>query len=472
MRKSIKRTVTLVMARVDLGQHSFDPFSSCWDQATPVAQLAEWQLGRAWAVAEHLVKTNPFYAKKIGSLPKGRSAADFRSLPVTLKKDVCDDCTAHPPYGSRTTAPANAIRHFVETSGTSGKGREIYALDAADEINTYRAEAVGFYWAGVRPGSRVFLTLPVGMTAAGLWYYGGLRLLGANIISVGAYPTDRKVAALRRYGADVIIGTPSYVQRLAMACREDGLDPTALGVKSLIVAGESYTADWAAAIQEQWGATLYEQYGCTQRAIAWTCPGGVLRDGKLGALHFVAEFAYCEIIDPATQQPAQAGQFGEVVVTPLQAGASPLLRYATQDRIELVEAGQCSCGRPLHGLRAGSVQRYDDMLKIKGINVWPAAFDAAIFAVPGVLNYQGQVARRVDGTEIVEVTVECASDASATVSRAVVDAVRKDLGLGVQVEIVPPGDISRRVPEGFVKVPRWRDLRQAADTTAHQKQTV
>jgi len=450
-----------VMALVDLGQHSFDSDSSCWDSAVPVGKLVDWQLDRAWGVAERLVKTNPFYASRIGALPVGRAAADFRSLPLTTKKDVCDDCVEHPPYGSRTVAPAESICHLVETSGTSGKGREVYALDATDEINTHRAEAVGFYWAGVRRGSRVFLTLPVGMTAAGLWYYGGLRLLGANIMSVGSYPTDRKVAALRRYGADVIVGTPSYVQRLALACEEAGVNPASLGVRSLVVAGESYTAGWAASIQEQWGATLYEQYGCTQRAIAWACPGGVLRDGKLGALHFVAEFAYCEIVDPATKQPASHGRSGEVVVTPLQANASPLLRFATQDRVELVEAGQCSCGRPLHGIRAGGVQRYDDMIKIKGVNVWPAAFDAAIFGVPGVLNYQGKVMRRADGSETVEVTIECAPNSATQVADHVVETVRKDLGLGVLVEVVPPGEISRRVPEGFVKVPRWRDLRQA-----------
>ncbi len=451
------------MVLVDIGLHSFDNDSSCWHRDTPVAQLADWQLGRAWAIAERLVKANPYYANMIGELPKGRTAADFRSLPITLKKDVCDDCTAYPPYGSRTTARPDDIRHFVETSGTSGKGREVYALDAADEIDTYRAEAVGFYWAGVRRGSKVFLTLPIGMTAAGLWYYGGLRMLEANIISVGAYPTDRKVAALRRFGADVIVGTPSYVQRLAMACEEAGINPASLGVKSLIVAGESYTVGWAAAIQEAWGATLYEQYGCTQRAIAWTCPGGVLQNGKLGTLHFMAEFAYCEIIDPDTQQPALPGQFGEIIVTPLQAGASPLLRFATQDRIEFIEAGQCSCGRPLQGIRAGRVQRYDDMLKIKGVNVWPAAFDATIFGVPGVLNYQGNVVWRSDGSEAVEVVIECVPDNATKVTHHVVEAVRKDLGLGVDVQVVPPGEITRRVPEGFVKLPRWSDLRQAAN---------
>lgn len=450
------------MAVVEIGPNQFDSSAMTWDRATPrdPAELAAWQLGRAWSIAERLVRSNPFYARHVGKLPAGRSAEDFRSIAVTTKQEVVEDCVAHPPYGSRTTCAAEDICHFVETSGTSGKGREVYVLDAADESDVHRAEAAGFYWAGARRGSKVLLTLPVGMTAAGLWYFGGLRLIGANVQSAGAYPTDRKVAALRRYGADVIVGTPSYVQRLAVACEDAGLDPAAIGVKSLVVAGESYSTAWAAAIQRRWNATLYEQYGCTQRAIAWTCPGGVLRDGALGTLHFVPEFAYCEVIDPQTQRPARPGEFGEIVVTPLQAGASPLLRFATRDRVEFVGPGQCSCGCKAPGIRAGGVQRYDDMLKIKGVNVWPATFDSAIFSVAGVLNYQGSVRRAADGSEVIEVTVECTSEASTDITRHVAEAVRKDVGLGVAVQIVPPGEIARRVPEGFVKLPRWRDLRQ------------
>ena len=121
------------MTLVRIGEHSFDDLTSCWQSNSPASDVAAWQLSQAWKRAEDLVETNPFYARHLGSLPKGRTAADFRSLPVTRKKDVCDDCSAVPPYGSRTTAAASDIRHFVETSGTSGKGREVYALEATPE---------------------------------------------------------------------------------------------------------------------------------------------------------------------------------------------------------------------------------------------------------------------------------------------------------------------------------------------------
>jgi phenylacetate-CoA ligase len=446
-------------------RYAFDAFSSCWDPATPRTwpELREWQLQRAWRVAERLAAANPFYEPRLGALPAERSVEAFRTLPVTTKAELVDDCTAYPPYGSRTTVAAEGIRNVVETSGTSGAGREVFALDAEDEAQVFRAEATGFHWAGVRPGTRVAMTLPIGVTAAGLWYYGGLRLLGANVFSIGPYPTDRKVSLLRRYGADLIVGTPTYVQRLALACEAEGVDPASLGVKALMVAGESYNVSWAKAIQERWGATLYEQYGCSERAFAWTCPGGVLRDGVLGTLHFPAEMAYCEIIDPATRQATISGGTGELITTPLVANASPLLRFATRDRVELIAAGDCPCGRPLPGIRAGGVQRYDDMIKIRGVNVWPASFDSAIFGVAGVLNYQGTVRRDADGNEVTEIVLECNTARSAEVSRAVEEAVRRSLGLGVRVSTVGPGDITRAVPEGFVKLKRWRDLRSASD---------
>lgn len=437
----------------------FDTWTSLWDPAGPAPEeLAAWQLDRAWEVAEDLASTNPFYRPRL-DLPAGRTAEDFRSLPVTTKSEVVADCEAHPPYGSRTVCPPEEIRHVVETSGTSGKGREVYALDHGDEEAIFRAEAVGFWWAGARPGSRVLLTLPVGVSAAGLWYYGALRLIGANVFSVGSYPTERKVEVLRRYGADMVVGTPSYVERLASVCEQRGADPRSLGVSSLLVAGEPYSPGWAAMIQERWGATLHEQYGCTERAMAWTCPGGVLRDGELGALHFPAELAHWEVIDPDAGRPVADGERGELIFTPLHAAASPLLRFASRDRVQFVAAGSCSCGRPLPGIRAGGVQRYDDMLKLRGVNVWPVSFDKAVFSVAGVTDYRGVVRRDRDGTEVVEVRVECPPSGADTIAQSVRDAVRREVGVGVQVLTAGEGELSADVPTGFVKVSRWRDER-------------
>jgi phenylacetate-CoA ligase len=443
----------------------FDSWSSAWDDATPSApeDIARWQLERAWEVAEELATRNPFYSERL-QLPGERTAEAFRQLPESTKAEIVDDCQAHPPYGSRTTGAASEIRHVVETSGTSGKGREIYALDAGDEDAIFKAEAVGFWWAGVRPGTPVLLTMPVGVSAAGIWYYGALRLIGANVLAVGSYSKERKVELLRRYGADVIVGTPSYVERLLSACAEEGFDPASLGVRSVVVAGEPYTAEWAQSIQDRWGgAELYEQYGSTERIMAWACPGGVLKDGALGTLHVPAELAHWEVLDPETNAPVADGEWGHLVHTPLHAEASPLFRFATRDRVQYVAPGSCACGRPLGGIRAGGVQRYDDMLKIRGVNVWPRALDDAVFGVDGVRDYRGTVSLDSRGRELVQLRVEVEAGASVDdVLARIRDSMRRHAGLAVDASAVEPGAIAGETPEGYVKVARWRDERRLA----------
>jgi phenylacetate-CoA ligase len=396
-----------------------------------------------------------------------RDAEAFRSLPVTTKEEVVADCAAHPPYGSRTVGADTDIRHVVETSGTSGRGREVYALDEADEAAILQAEAVGFSWLGVREGTRVLHTLPVGITAAGLWYYWGLRLLGGNVFCAGSYPTERKVDILQRYRPEVLVGTPSYLQRLAAACEQRGLRPGDLGVRALLVAGEPFGVHWANGIEQRWGgARLHEQYGCTERAFAWTCPGGVLKGDGLSALHFPPEHAYIEILDPSSKEPVADGHCGELLVTPLRAWASPLLRFATRDRVRYVGPGSCPCGSDLPGIAAGDVQRYDDMIKVRGVNVWPRAVDAVVLGLPGVAEYRSTVQRTDDGQELIELRVEPSADAADDLVDVVASVVRRTTGLNSRATRVAPGEITGSIPEGFVKISRWRDLRRETPTAA------
>src|SRR5690606_14617462 len=130
---------------------------------------------------EEASSRSPFYRERLADLPTQRTREAWESLPQIAKADVVADCSAHPPYGSRWDGDTSAIRSVVETSGTSGKGKAIFPLNAADEELVHRTEAVGFWWAGVRPGSKVHLTFPIGVTAAARWYDAGLRLLGANV---------------------------------------------------------------------------------------------------------------------------------------------------------------------------------------------------------------------------------------------------------------------------------------------------
>jgi phenylacetate-CoA ligase len=435
---------------------AFEEWMGAWSPSTPrdPGELTAWQLDRAWRQAEILGEGNPFYRNRLRPSPR-RDAEAYRALGVTTKQDVVEDCADDPPYGSRTVADTADIRMVVHTSGTSGQGMAVYALDSADLEAIVRTEAVGFLWAGVQEGTGVLLTLPIGMTAAGLWYSAALRAIGANVFSVGPYPTERKVELLRQFQPEVVVGTPTYLQRLAVACEDAGLPPETTSVKTLVVAGQAFSLPWALAIETRWGATLYEQYGCTERAIAWTCPGGVVKGDSLGVLHIPPEAGYYEVVDPESGEPVGHGEIGELVITPFGADASPLIRYATGDRVRWMAPGACPCGRPLAGIAAGEVERYDDMMKIRGVNVWPASFDEAVFAVEAVSDYRGRVWVDDDGNERVEIRAEGEGDRDA-LAGAVSESVHRVTGLRVEVKIEPTGTLAREVPEGFVKIKRFQ----------------
>lgn len=439
----------------------FDEWTGRWNRDTPAdpEELRAWQLDHAWMLAERLARQNPFYRHVV--LPSERGEADFRTLPVTTKADVVRDCQGAPPYGTRTVALPSDMRHIVQTSGTSGQGQEVYVLDAEDEAAVFRAEAVGFWWAGVRPGTRVLLTLPVSLAAAGQWYRGGLALLGANVICAGSYSTEAKAELLWRFHPQVVVGTPSYLQKLAAGAEVHG-DLGELGTESIVVAGEGYGLDWARRLEKRWsGAVLYEQYGCTERIMAWACPVGVVNDTRLGVLHVPPELAYWEVLDLTSGEPAEDGEYGELVTTPLQATASPLLRFATGDLVQFVSAGSCACGRPASGFRAGGVRRADAMLKIRGVNVWPEALDIAVFSVGEVVEYRGSVTSS-DAGEVVTIEVEPGDGGGDSTADAVRNAVLAATGLSVKVSLVAPGTIQGSIPPGFVKVSRWSDHRETA----------
>jgi phenylacetate-CoA ligase len=409
---------------------------------------------RAWALVETVGRDNPFYRPRL-KIPTIRDPASYRSLGTTTKEDVVADGNRHPPYGSRTIAQPQDIRMMVHTSGTSGKGMAVYALNAGDVEAIVRTEAVGFLWAGIGEGTRVLLTLPIGMTAAGLWYSAALRAIGANLLSVGPYSTERKVELLQQFEAEVVIGTPTYVQRLAVACEDSGIAAEKTPVRTLIVAGQPFSLPWAQAMEARWGATLFEQYGCTEQAIAWTCPGGVIKAARLGVLHFPPESGYYEVIDRDSGERVGHGETGELVITPFGAEASPLVRYATGDRVRWMAPGTCPCGRPLAGIAAGEVERYDDMMKIRGVNVWPATFDQAVFSVESVTDYRGTVRIDDDGNERIEIRAEGGGDPGG-LAEALSATIRRVTGLGAEVRIEPPGTLAREVPEGFVKVKRFQ----------------
>ena len=432
-------------------------------------ELRALQFRKLCRLLAEVYARNPFYQEKFSragvSLEEIRTPEDIRRLPLTTKTEVLEDIRAHPPYGKRCQVPAREIVQVVETSGTSGQGKEAYGLTVEDCGAIFDMEACGFFWAGIRRGHVVMNTLPMHTSAAGLWYYHGLLRLGVNLFQVGPFNTKSKLDYMRRFGAEGVIGSPSYLRRLEAVAEETGVDLRRdLRVERIVVAGEPFSEKWVQDRESLWGAKLFEQYGSTQRAMAWTCERGTLWEGKRGMLHGLPHRVLYEVLDRDTREPVPPGKTGELVITPLDAQGSPLIRFATQDRVRLLPAEYCGCGRTFDGIESGTVTRYDNMLRVKGVNFWPETVDSLVLSLPEVREYRGEILIDEQGRERVLLRVEFRPEVPegkrGAISRGLEVELREKVGVRFELSPWQGEPLFRTEVEGLHKSQRWVDRRR------------
>jgi phenylacetate-CoA ligase len=228
-------------------------------------------------------------------------------------------------------------------------------------------------------------------------------------------------------------------------------------VRGLFVSAESYTPRWAQAVTEYWGGPILEYYGTTQAGMghAVSCErGAVTPDGEPGVLHNADPYVVNEVLGRDTGEPVGEGDEGEVVITSLFKYASPVVRFRTDDKAIKRLGASCPCPVTWDGVGAGQIGRYDDMMKIKGQNVWPSTFHSVIDGqLPGA-EYRGRVLVDEDGRERVLIKVETAD---AGVAARLVAAIRATTNVTVELEAVPPGSLERFE----FKSRRWEDSRKA-----------
>ncbi len=317
----------------------------------------------------------------------------------------------------------------------------------------------------------VFNCAPSGGLMTGGWGPpDGFRLAGATTFNVGGVlSTDAKVEMMCRFGeVHFIYASTNYLHTLTEAFRRHGISPRDRFpmLHSIYFAAEGSSLEWARATEEFWGCDLFEGYGSTQATgFAYTgCfprePGGARNRAILHALEW---HNLVEVIDPATGEPAAAGEEGEIVLTNLDIEGSPVIRFATGDKARYMPHGDCVCGRAWDGIEAGSVGRYDDMLKIRGNNVWPVAVDAAVFANPEIAEFAGRVYVDERGRTGAQVRLALKPEyakADAETRAAVLARVRDDIKVktNVTMEVVEvPRD---ELPTFTYKARRWVDARR------------
>jgi phenylacetate-CoA ligase len=401
----------------------------------------------------------PAAAAKLSSL------AEFREIiPFQTKLDFLD--TQDSNMESRIARPGSPVYAVHMTSGTTGLGQEVHPLTRLDVEAMGSTWVYQAHWAGLDIGDSIFYTFPVGMQTGGLSSF----MLGERMASfsfqLGPYPTEKKIEYLLRFKPNALVISPAFLTRFQALLEQEKVDPREAlpNLKAIFIAGESYTEDWAQRSLDFWGAKISEWYGCMQGGLnlCFSCEGGILPGGRRGNLHTMEHRVLCEVLHPDTNTPVEPGEEGEMVITTLFREAFPVVRFRTGDKVRL-KAEPCSCGRPFACIEAGTVARYDDMMKIRGQNLWPSAVDSIVFNAGDIEEYAGLVYTDDQGREIVELSLEFKPDAGLSEQRRrerVADVSREiQAKLNVRMDLKEVSYLS--LPRFEFKVRRWTDERRS-----------
>lgn len=403
-------------------------------QAPEALRALQWS--RLQVLARSVHPANAFIARKWASVGVTRADDlrgwdDFTRLPFTRKSELVADQAACPPFGANLTYALDRYVRVHQTSGTTGA--PIRWLDTAESWEWWlRCWGFVLRAAGLGPGDRIFFPFSFGLFV-GFWAgFEGARALGALAIPGGGQDTAQRLATLEALGVTAICCTPSYALHLAQAARDRGMDLAKLGVRTTVHAGEPGAGipSVRARIEALWGARAYDHAGMTEMgAYGFEC------EAQAG-LHVNETEFVAEVIDP---ESGAATREGELVLSNLGRHGSPLLRYRTGDRVR-VATDPCPCGRTFLRLEGGLLGRVDDMLVVRGVNVFPSALEGIVRRFPTVDEFMIEVYRR---HEMDEVRLLLEVSGGADIAAQVQEEVRVHLGIRVEIVAVPAQSLPR-----------------------------
>ena len=396
----------------------------------------------------YLFDRSSFYRDKLAvagfdSGPAAGGLAEIAELPLTDKQELRATCTPADPFGAHLCAPPSEIVRIYSTSGTTGSPSYI-PLTAGDLDNWVTASARSYAASGVVAGQRVVTTYNAGPFAAGS-ALAAFDRIGVCHIPVGSGNAERLMLAIERLRPEAAVLTPSYAAYLAEWAAERELDMKGSSVERVLVAGEPGGGEPAfrAKLEDGWGARVTEAMGVGDIGVSlWgECEQ---QDGMhLGARGFV----HAELIDPDTEAALELddGATGELVLTHLRHRAAPLLRFRTRDHVE-VRTSPCRCGRTSPRVRC--IGRTDDMLIVRGVNVFPTAVREVVSGFAPEVSGHILVKPQAEGVKQeppLPVSVELARGrtADAALAEAIRDRLRNLLVVQTQVDLVPWGSLER-----------------------------
>ncbi|MDE0825794.1 MAG: AMP-binding protein [Akkermansiaceae bacterium] len=407
-------------------------------------KLAEFQLGALNALVGAILPGNKFYAAKLGEVEAFSSLSDFvERVPFTTKEELATDYEAHPPYGTTHTLPLELYNRFHQTSGTRGK--PLIWMDDPESwewiLGNWEAVWRG---AGVEAGDCALFPFSFG-PFLGFWAgFEAAARMGVRAVPGGGMSSEDRLGLLERCGANVLCCTPTYAIRLAEVGEAMGKSVADLGVKTIVVCGEPGGSIPAVRerIEAAWQAKVVDHHGMTEIG-----PVTVSHEENADWLR-VLHFSYhAEVIDPETLAPVELGEVGELVLTTLGRFGAPLLRYRTGD---LVKPVAVPGGDPAaFVLEGGIIGRSDDMVVVRGVNIYPSAVDAVVRGCEGIGEYQVEVDQRAALPELL-IRVEGGEAEAKGLERA----LRQAFGLRIPVVGVGAGSL----PVFEVKAKRWVGL--------------
>ncbi len=400
------------------------------------------QLKRLQELVKYVYGNVPFYNEKMNELnvkPDDiKSLEDITKLPFTEKEDLRKNY----PDGLFATSKRDIVRIHA-SSGTTGKPTVVaYTKEDIDLWQNMMARAL--YAGGVTAADIFQIAYGYGLFTGGLGFHYGAERIGAIVIPVSGGNTAKQLMLMQDLKTTVLACTPSYAIYLGEEALKRGIDIKNFGIKEGFFGGEPWSENIRKKIEELWDIKAYDHYGLSEII----GPGVAFECSQQNGLHINEDHFYPEIVDSKTLEPVPDGEVGELVITTLTKKGMPLLRYRTKDLTKVISRS-CECGRTLVKIHR-IMGRADDMLIIRGVNVFPSQIEEALLSVEEVQPHYMIIVDRINSMDVIEVQVEVNENVFSDEIKdleafeiKVKNQIENILGISVSVKLVAPNTIER-----------------------------
>lgn len=405
-------------------------------------RLAELQLKRLREVVDRVYARVPYYRQKMeeaGIKPEDiRSLDDLAHLPFTTKEDLRENY----PFGL-FAVPMEEVVRIHASSGTTGK-MTVVGYTRNDIKIWAQVMARTLACAGGTANDRIQVAYGYGLFTGGLGVHYGAELMGATVIPISGGNTKRQIQIMKDFAATILACTPSYALYLAEGAIEEGVDPRELPLRAGIFGAEPWSVNMRREIEEKLGITAIDIYGLSEII----GPGVASECLEQNGLHVFEDHFLVEVVDPETGKQLPPGERGELVFTTLTKEAFPVIRYRTRD-ISILYPEPCACGRTMTRMHR-ILGRTDDMLIIRGVNVFPSQIENALLEIGETEPHYMLVVDRQQQLDELEVWVEVSEELFSDEVRKmehlenrIRQKIESTLGIGVRVKLVEPKTIPR-----------------------------